>query len=174
MPEASLTVNHGGHGSVAALAHGVPRPCIPGVGADQPVIVRRVEAFGPGQMISADTSASQLRDAATKVLATASCRQAAQRLAGALANATGVANAASALESRLQTSHPWSGERLALSHISRVFRSVARFARFWRCPAKPLADCLLVFAPVVGQHSLVGAERRPVSGPFLNVAAEVF
>jgi UDP:flavonoid glycosyltransferase YjiC (YdhE family) len=108
MPEASLMVSHGGHGGiVAALAHGVPLPCIPAVGADQPVIARRVEASGAGLMISADTSASQLRDAATKVLATASCRRAAQRLAGALANATGAANAASALESRLQTSHPW-------------------------------------------------------------------
>ena len=73
-----------------------------------------------------------------------------------------------------QTPHPRSNERLALSHISRVFRRAAPWARLWRRPAKPPADCLLVFAPVVGQHSLVGAERRPVSGSFLNVAAEAF
>ncbi len=101
LPEVSLMISHGGHGGVvAALAHGVPLLCIPGVGADQPVIARRVEALGAGQMISADANASQLRDAATEMLATASYRQAAQRLAGALANATGAANAASMLESR--------------------------------------------------------------------------
>jgi MGT family glycosyltransferase len=102
LPEASLMISHGGHGGVvAALAHGVPLLCIPGVGADQPVIARRVQALGAGQMISADADASQLRDAATKTLATASYRQAAQRMADALANATGAASAASVLESRL-------------------------------------------------------------------------
>src|SRR5215470_18101387 len=48
----------------------------------------------------------------------------------------------------------WSSERLVLSHMSRVFWGVPRFGRFWRWPAKPLADGLLVFGPVVGQHSL--------------------
>jgi len=92
-------ISHGGHGGVvAALAHGVPMLCIPGVGADQPVIAGRVQALGAGQMISADADASQLRDAATKMLATASYRQAAERLAGALATATGAADAASVLE----------------------------------------------------------------------------
>jgi len=38
LPEASLMVTHGGHGSVmGALAHGLPLVCIPGVGADQPI-----------------------------------------------------------------------------------------------------------------------------------------
>ena len=67
-----------------------------------------------------------------------------------------------------------SSERLVLPHISRVFWGVPRFGRFWRWPAKPLADCLLVLTPVVGQHSLADAERRPIGGSFLNVAAEAF
>jgi MGT family glycosyltransferase len=102
LPQASLMISHGGHGGVAtALAHGVPLLCIPGVGADQPVIAARVEALGAGKMISADAEASQLRDAAAHVLTKASYRQAARRLAGALAGVDGAAAAASVLESRL-------------------------------------------------------------------------
>jgi UDP:flavonoid glycosyltransferase YjiC (YdhE family) len=51
-------------------------------------------------MISADAEASQLRDAAAQILARASYRQAAQRLAGALTDVDGAAAAASVLESR--------------------------------------------------------------------------
>jgi len=94
-------ISHGGHGGVAAaLAHGVPLLCIPGIGADQPVIAARVEALGAGTMISADADASQLRDAAAQVLANAGYRQAARRLASALAGVDGAATAASVLESR--------------------------------------------------------------------------
>jgi UDP:flavonoid glycosyltransferase YjiC (YdhE family) len=101
LPDASLMISHGGHGGVAAaLAHGVPLLCIPGVGADQPVIAARVEALGAGKMISADAEASQLRDAAAQILARAYHRQAAQRLAGALTDVDGAAAAASVLESR--------------------------------------------------------------------------
>jgi UDP:flavonoid glycosyltransferase YjiC (YdhE family) len=101
LPEASLMISHGGHGGVAAaLAHGVPLLCIPGIGADQPVIAARVEALGAGKMISADADASQLRDAAAQVLANAGYRQAARRLASALAGVDGAATAASVLESR--------------------------------------------------------------------------
>jgi len=45
----------------AALAQAVPLLCIPGAGADQPVIAVRVEALGAGQMISPDANASQTR-----------------------------------------------------------------------------------------------------------------
>jgi len=101
LPAAGLMISHGGHGGVAAaLAHGVPLLCIPGIGADQPVIAARVEALGAGKMISADADASQLRDAAAEVLANASYRQAARRLASALAGVDGAATAASVLESR--------------------------------------------------------------------------
>jgi MGT family glycosyltransferase len=100
LPEASLMISHGGHGGVAAaLAHGVPLLCIPGIGADQPVIAARVEALGAGKMISADAEASQLRDAAAQVLANASYPQAARRLASAFAGVDGAATAASVLES---------------------------------------------------------------------------
>jgi MGT family glycosyltransferase len=102
LPQASLLISHGGHGGVAAaLAHGVPLLCIPGPGADQPVIAARVEALGAGKMISADAQASQLRDAAAQVLTKASYRQAARRLADVLADVDGAASAASVLESRL-------------------------------------------------------------------------
>jgi UDP:flavonoid glycosyltransferase YjiC (YdhE family) len=102
LPQASLMISHGGHGGVvAALAHGVPLLCIPGVAADQPVMAARVQALGVGKMVSADAEARQLRDATAEVLAKASYRQAARRLAGALANTDGAATAASVLESQL-------------------------------------------------------------------------
>jgi UDP:flavonoid glycosyltransferase YjiC (YdhE family) len=101
LPDASLMISHGGHGGVAAaLAHGVPLLCIPGIGADQPVIAAHIEALGAGKMISADADAGQLRDAAAQVLANAGYRQAARRLASALAGVDGAATAASVLESR--------------------------------------------------------------------------
>lgn len=105
LPQASLMISHGGHGGVAAaLARGVPLLCMPGVAADQPVMAARVEALGAGKMVPADTDASQLRDAAAQVLAEASYRQAARRLADVLARTDGAATAASVLESRLP--HP--------------------------------------------------------------------
>src|SRR5260370_37301666 len=74
-----------------------------------------------------------------------------------------------------------SGEQWGRAYNS---RSAPR-AGFWQatacafCPvlawlAKALADCVLVFVPVVGEQSLVGAGRGPVSGSFLYVAAEAF
>jgi glycine/D-amino acid oxidase-like deaminating enzyme len=77
------------------------RPCSTSLAADQPVMAARVEALRVGKMIPADAQASQLRDAAAEVPAKASCRQAARRLAGALANVDGAATAASVPGSRL-------------------------------------------------------------------------
>ena len=50
LPQAALMVTHGGHGSVmGALAHGVPLVCIPGVGADQPIVGERIVVVGAGR-----------------------------------------------------------------------------------------------------------------------------
>ena len=63
-------------------------------------------------------------------------------------------------------------QRTVLSHISPSLPVGCPFGPVLAPAAKPLADCLLVFAPVVRQHSLADAEPGPVSGSFLNVAAE--
>ena len=80
LPHASLMISHGGHGSVAAaLAHGVPLVCMPGVGADQPVVAARVEALGAGKTVSRAAPANELRDMASHVMTTAAFRAAARR-----------------------------------------------------------------------------------------------
>lgn len=99
LPHVSLMITHGGHGSVtAALAHGVPLVCIPGVGADQPVIARRIETLGAGLTVSPQALPTELRHVAGHVLTTRSYRQAARRLARVIARHDGAANGASALE----------------------------------------------------------------------------
>jgi UDP-glucoronosyl and UDP-glucosyl transferase len=76
LPHASVMITHGGHGSVtAALAHGVPLVCIPGVGADQPVIAARVAALGAGATVSAQPPVGDLRKTVAHVLDTSSYRQ---------------------------------------------------------------------------------------------------
>lgn len=99
LPHASLMISHGGHGSVtAALAHGVSLVCVPGAGADQPVVAARVEALGVGKTISRQAPADELRDAASHVMATAAFREAARRLARLIGREHGAASGASALE----------------------------------------------------------------------------
>ena len=67
LPHASLVISRGGHGSVtAALAHEVPLVCVPGTGADQRAVAARVAALGADKMISRDTLAGELRDAAMR------------------------------------------------------------------------------------------------------------
>ena len=99
LPHASLMISHGGHGSVAAaLAHGVPLVCMPGVGADQPVVAARVEALGAGKTVSRAAPADELRDTASQVMTTAGYRAVARRLAGLLEPEHGAVTAASAVE----------------------------------------------------------------------------
>ena len=81
LPEAALMVTHGGHGSVmGALAHGVPLVCIPGVGADQPIVGERIVAVGAGKLVAPDAVA-ELGDAVALVLSNPSYRAAARHMA---------------------------------------------------------------------------------------------
>jgi len=92
-------ITHGGHGSVtAALAHGVPLVCVPGVGADQPIIAARVEALGAGQTVSRQAPARELHDTAGHVLAARSYQQIAGRLARIIGQHDGAATAASEVQ----------------------------------------------------------------------------
>jgi UDP:flavonoid glycosyltransferase YjiC (YdhE family) len=99
LPHASLMISHGGHGSVtAALAHGVPLVCMPGAGADQPVVAARVAALGAGKTVSRAAPAGELGDAASQVMTTAAFREAARRLARLIEPQHGAFSAASTLE----------------------------------------------------------------------------
>jgi UDP:flavonoid glycosyltransferase YjiC (YdhE family) len=77
---------------------GVPLMCVPGVGADQPIIAARVEALGAGQTVSCRAPAYGLHDAAGHVLATQSYQQIAGRLARIIGQHDGAVTAASALQ----------------------------------------------------------------------------
>jgi MGT family glycosyltransferase len=81
LPQCSLVGSHGGSGSLnGSLAHGLPSVLIP-MGADQLLNGPRAEAVGVARVLHAITAtAEDVRDAAAKVLADPSYRQAAERL----------------------------------------------------------------------------------------------
>ncbi len=83
---------------MAALAHGVPLVCLPGLGADQGIIAGRVQALGAGKALPGQAGASELRVAVKQVMATPAYREAAERLARLIGRGDGATNGASALE----------------------------------------------------------------------------
>jgi UDP:flavonoid glycosyltransferase YjiC (YdhE family) len=69
MPTVMLVVCHAGHGTtMAALTHGVPLVCVPGLGRDQAPIAARVGELGLGIALGRDAPARAIRDAASEVL----------------------------------------------------------------------------------------------------------
>jgi UDP:flavonoid glycosyltransferase YjiC (YdhE family) len=81
-----LVVSHGGSGSVlGALAHGRPMVVLP-MGADQPLNAARITALGVGRSLDAIAATpDDVREAASSVLADASCRESAGRVADEIA-----------------------------------------------------------------------------------------
>ena len=81
LAHASAVVHHGGFGTtLGALAAGVPAVVVP-LFADQPYNARRVEAVGAGLAVDIGGGAGALRDALERVLAEASFRDSAARVA---------------------------------------------------------------------------------------------
>ena len=81
LAHASAVVHHGGFGTtLGALAAGVPAVVVP-LFADQPYNARRVEAVGAGLAVDIAGGAAALRDALERVLAEASFRDSAARVA---------------------------------------------------------------------------------------------
>jgi MGT family glycosyltransferase len=98
LPEASLVVTHGGMGTVhAALAAGVPVVCIPH-GRDQEDVAARVVFRRAGVRIGKGASAEKLRRVARETLADAGLKSGAERMAAALREEDGAAQAADELE----------------------------------------------------------------------------
>jgi UDP:flavonoid glycosyltransferase YjiC (YdhE family) len=65
-----LAVCHAGHGTtMAALTHGIPLVCVPGLGRDQEPIAARVQELGLGIALGRDASSSDIGDAVAIILA---------------------------------------------------------------------------------------------------------
>jgi UDP:flavonoid glycosyltransferase YjiC (YdhE family) len=81
LPRCSLVVSHAGSGSVmGALAHGLPQVLLP-MGADQPHNAARCQQLGVARVLDAlRATPTQIRDAASAVLADRAYRVVAQRL----------------------------------------------------------------------------------------------
>jgi UDP:flavonoid glycosyltransferase YjiC (YdhE family) len=95
MATAVLVVCHAGHGTtMAALAHGVPLVCVPGLGRDQEPIAMRVGELGLGIALERDATARAIRDAATAILADQSYRERALRFAQRAGQPNGAERAA--------------------------------------------------------------------------------
>ena len=104
LPEAALMVTHGGHGSVmGALAQGVPLVCVPGVGADQPIVGQRIEAVGAGRLVAPDT-VEDLGVTVAHVLSDPSYREVARHMEALIDRLDGTSIGASAVESTLNQS----------------------------------------------------------------------
>lgn len=97
-PCATAVVTHAGHGTVIrALADGIPLICMP-IGRDQPDIAARVVARGAGVRLSPKATVQQVRQAVQQVLTDARFREAAQRLASAIAEEVQQSRAVDLLE----------------------------------------------------------------------------
>lgn len=82
MPQASLVVSHGGHGTaMAALVHGVPLLVLPlDLATDQPWVGRAVERAGVGRSLPRRARPQRIRAAIEELLADRTRRDAAARM----------------------------------------------------------------------------------------------
>jgi MGT family glycosyltransferase len=80
LPQASLVLTHGGHGTVMkSIAHGVPAVCIP-MGRDQPCVAARIVHSGCGLRLPSKPSARRIADAVRQALGDRGMRANAERL----------------------------------------------------------------------------------------------
>jgi len=99
LPDSSVVVTHCGHGTtIKTLAAGVPMVCIP-MGRDQNDTAARVVHHGAGLRLSPKASVAEIRKAVRSVLDDDRFRAGASRLASAIADRDGVADAVAELES---------------------------------------------------------------------------
>ncbi|MBW9118774.1 glycosyltransferase family 1 protein [Microbacterium trichothecenolyticum] len=100
LPNATVLVGHGGHGTtVAALAHGVPVLVLPlDATSDQPRVGRAVARAGVGATMSRRTDAATIRRAIRHALGDDAMRDRARRLGDAIRTLDGPGRAANVLE----------------------------------------------------------------------------
>lgn len=103
MPQASLMIGHGGHGTtMQALAHDLPillMPMHPML--DQPMVARSVERAGAGRVVGKRATADQLRPVIAALLADGPHRDAARRLGAEIRALPGAVGATDRIESLL-------------------------------------------------------------------------
>ncbi len=103
MPEVSVLLGHGGHGTtMTALAHDVPVAVLPlDPRSDHEVVGRSLERAGAGRLLSRTASADEIRVAVGALLADGPHRDAVARLGARVRSSAGAVGAADALESTL-------------------------------------------------------------------------
>ena len=75
MPRAAVVVGHAGHGTtMAALYHGAPLVCVPGLGRDQVPIAARVAELGLGLALTDSATSGDIRAAVTDIVRDGSYR----------------------------------------------------------------------------------------------------
>jgi UDP:flavonoid glycosyltransferase YjiC (YdhE family) len=104
MPEASLVIGHGGHGTaMRALAHDLPVLVLPvHAQLDHPMVGSAIEGAGAGRSLKKSTSPARLREVIGELLADGPHREAAARLGAEIRRADGAVTAAEALEDLLK------------------------------------------------------------------------
>jgi UDP:flavonoid glycosyltransferase YjiC (YdhE family) len=102
MAMAQAIVTHGGHGTtLAALCHGRPVVCVPGLGRDQVPIARRVAELGVGVALVTDSTAGDIGGAVSTVLRDRSYRERAREFKRRCGDTDGATAAAEILERAL-------------------------------------------------------------------------
>jgi UDP:flavonoid glycosyltransferase YjiC (YdhE family) len=102
MAIAHAIVTHGGHGTtVAALCHGLPVVCVPGIGRDQVPIARRVAELGLGVALATDSTPGDIQMGVKTVLGDHSYRERAQEFERQCGNTDGATVAAEVIEREL-------------------------------------------------------------------------
>jgi UDP:flavonoid glycosyltransferase YjiC (YdhE family) len=99
--EAALAVTHGGHGvTIKSLAAGVPLVVMP-MGRDQLDVAARVVHAGAGVRLEPTAAAAEIASAVERVLREGSYREAAARIAAAIAEETATDLAVAEIEAVL-------------------------------------------------------------------------
>ena len=100
MPQASLVIGHGGHGTtMQALAHDLPLVLMPmHPMLDQPLVARSVEAAGAGRVVRKKATADELRPVIAALLGDGPHRAAAARLGAEIRALPGASGAAARIE----------------------------------------------------------------------------
>jgi len=115
MPQASLLVGHGGHGTtMQALAHDLPVVVMPmDARTDQPLVGRSLEKAGAGRVVAKRATPEQLAPVLAELLADGQHRVAAARIGSAIRAMPGANLGADAVEARLRDGAPARGPRAA-------------------------------------------------------------
>ncbi|MEV4756595.1 glycosyltransferase [Micromonospora sp. NPDC049559] len=103
MPDVSLVVGHGGHGTtMQALAHDLPMVILPMFDrSDQPLVGSLIQGVGAAEVVSRQAAPATIRAAVDRMLAPGPHRAAAARLGAEIRSSPGAPTAADEIEALL-------------------------------------------------------------------------